>query len=105
MRFLNKIKLFSNRARHSSKNGSKIERDWKLILIISAIVLMAGVAVDSNLFIRVNKLGKLSERAFKDSRIVRDRKFFTETINFFENQKNEYQLIKSSPKNEIDPSL
>lgn len=107
MKFFNKQKNITKQSlHHKSGPGEQVERDWEILVVVFAAVLILVVLVDGYIFMQINR-GELFSVGVTptQNRDVVNRKTLLDTASFFEARQKEYADFRAANLPQIDPSI
>jgi len=93
------------KAKHALKSvGSDADKDWKIVITISAAILLFILAFHAKLFIDLNK-GELPDESSKVAPAnLLDGKSLSKTLSAYDARAKEYAVLKSSGTVLVDPA-
>lgn len=87
------------------KLGTSQEADWKIIFISTVILVTLVIALSVFIFIKIDKGEIFSvKETIRDGEGL-DLSLLRDTVSYYENKTLEFEKIKSSKPEGIDPSL
>jgi hypothetical protein len=98
-------KLFSFPGIDKEKKESAPSRDWRIIVLMSAIVFVLSLAFHGYLFMRVNDDSLFAVTVKNEEPVAFNKENFERILNIFDQQDTTFEKLKNEPLTAVDPSL
>jgi len=98
-------KLFSSPGVDKEKKEATPAQDWRIIVMVFAIVFILSLAFHGYLFMRVNDDSLFAVTVKNEEPVAFNKENFERILSIFDEQDATFEKLKNEPLTAVDPSL
>lgn len=98
-------KLFSSAGVDKEKKEATPSQDWRVIVLVFAIVFILTTSFHGYLFMKVNDDSLFMVTVKNDEPVAFNKENFESVLSVFDQQDTTFEKLKNEPATAVDPSL
>lgn len=98
-------KIFSSVGVDKEKKEATPSQDWRVIVLVFAIVFVFSLAFHGYLFMKVNDDSLFAVTVKNDEPVAFNKENFERVLGVFDQQDAMFEKLKNEPATAVDPSL